>query len=361
MSPTETTGTAAGSAAAPALAHLEAHLGLFRCPACAGPLTPVGEAIACRSCGARFCSESGIPLLFSPDTPPVASSDVTDRVRSFYEENPFPNYDGIEDVGSLIQKANAGQFARWLNEEIPYNVDVLEVGCGTGQLSNFLGVAQRTVFGTDMTLASLRLAERFRRDNGLGRVGFYQMNLFRPPFAPESFDVVICNGVLHHTGDPHRGFETIARLVKPGGHVLVGLYNRYGRVLTHLRRLVFRATGDRIKFLDPRWRRTEIGIEKRRTWYLDQYRNPHESSHTYGEVLDWFSSAGFTFVSSLPRITDGPEPTEQGRLFRPRPAGKPLDRALVQGRLLLSGREGGFFVMIGRKADAGSGREDAVR
>jgi len=312
-------------------------------------LEVLGELIACASCGQRFQSESGIPLLFCADNLPGPTHDLTGRIRAFYEENPFPNYDGIEDVGALIQKASTGLFARWLNEQISYNVRVLEVGCGTGQLSNFLGVAQRTVFGTDMTMASLRLAKRFRDANGLRRVGFYQMNLFRPIFEPESFDLVICNGVLHHTEDPFGGFETISSLVKPGGHILIGLYNRFGRFLTHVRRQVFRLTGDRLKFLDPRWRQTEIGIEKRKTWYLDQYRNPHESSHTYGEVLGWFSRTGFTFVSSIPTITATQAAVDEGRLFHPQPSGTSLDRALVQGRLLISGREGGFFLMIGAK------------
>ncbi len=340
---------------------MEEHLGLFRCPACAGSLRVVGELVDCAACGRRFQSEAGIPLLFFADTAGASGTRVTDRVRAFYEGNPFPNYDGIEDVGSLLQKASTGLFARWLNDQIPFNVRVLEVGCGTGQLSNFLGVAQRTVFGTDMTMASLRLAERFRCANGLRRVGFYQMNLFNPIFRPESFEVVICNGVLHHTADPFRGFETISRLVKPGGHVLVGLYNRYGRFLTHVRRVVFRLTGGGFKFLDPRWRQTEIAAEKRRTWYLDQYHNPHESSHTFGEVLAWFSRTGFSFVSSQPGIKSTPAAAESSQLFRPQPHGTALDRAIVQGRLLLSGREGGFFVMIGAKLASDRPLQEAAR
>ena len=35
------------------------------------------------------------------------------------------------------------------------------------------------------------------------------MNLFKPCFKPEQFDVVLCNGVLHHTADPWGGFQSI--------------------------------------------------------------------------------------------------------------------------------------------------------
>ncbi len=95
-----------------------------------------------------------------------------------------------------------------LDESIPYNSTVLEVGCGTGQLTNFLGISCRRVIGTDMCLNSLRLAEDFRREHGLDRVRFVQMNLFKPCFKPEQFDVVLCNGVLHHTADPCGGFQS---------------------------------------------------------------------------------------------------------------------------------------------------------
>jgi SAM-dependent methyltransferase len=350
---------AVGNTTPRSLAHMEDHLRMFCCPVCAAPLTVFGEDIVCALRNHRFRSEAGIPDLFCADDPSDPTHDVTDRVRSFYEQNPFPNYDDIDDVGTLIEKASSGLFASWLNAQIPFNVTVLEIGCGTGQLSNYLGVAERTVFGTDMAVAPLRLAERFRDANGLSHVGFYQMNLFKPVFKPGTFDFVICNGVLHHTRDPFRGFKTISRLVKPGGHILIGLYNRYGRVLTRLRRLVFRATGDRLRFMDPRWRRAAICAERRRTWYLDQYRNPHESSHTYGEVLEWFHRTDFAFVSSLPTIKATPGVVDPSELLRAQPYGSPLDRALVQARLLVSGREGGFFVVIGvkRAADRTPGEE----
>jgi ubiquinone/menaquinone biosynthesis C-methylase UbiE len=48
---------------------------------------------------------------------------------------------------------------------------------------------------------------------------FPQMNLFRPPFRDNSVDFLFCNGVLHHTGDARKGFETLLRKVKSGGHI----------------------------------------------------------------------------------------------------------------------------------------------
>ena len=65
-----------------------------------------------------------------------------------------------------------------------------------------------------MTLNSLKLGEKFRQENKIKNLKFVQMNLFKPVFKEEMFDVVICNGVLHHTSDPLLGFESISKTSK---------------------------------------------------------------------------------------------------------------------------------------------------
>ena len=59
------------------------------------------------------------------------------------------------------------------------------------------------------------MATAFKQQNDCDRAHFVQMNLFRPAFKPGSFDLVISNGVLHHTSDPFLGFKSISRLVRP--------------------------------------------------------------------------------------------------------------------------------------------------
>ena len=65
------------------------------------------------------------------------------------------------------------------------------------------------MIGTDLCLNSLKMATAFKEQNELDRAQFLQMNLFRPAFKPGTFDLVISNGVLHHTSDPLLGFKSI--------------------------------------------------------------------------------------------------------------------------------------------------------
>jgi SAM-dependent methyltransferase len=328
---------------------------LWASPCCQSDLVTRGEELACAECGQTYAVEEGIPLLFAPHEGCGLEGDVTELVKSFYEKTPFPNYDEHDSLRSLIEKSRRGVYARRLNETIPYNSTVLEVGCGTGQLANFLGIACRRVIGTDLCVNSLRLAEGFRRTHGLSRVGFAQMNLFRPCFRPESFDVVLCNGVLHHTSDPRGGFQEITRLLRPGGYIVVGLYNRYGRLLNGLRRAIFRLTGGRGKWLDPHLRSSSLSEDKRRAWFADQYRHPHESTHTIGQVLGWFEECGLEFVRGVPSVQAGGSDADGENLFEGTSRGTAFDHLLVQGaQIITGGREGGFFIMIGRKPGGGA-------
>lgn len=332
------------------LTHLITHLDIFMCPACGGRIETVKDSIECLGCHNHYQVEDGVPLLFWPNKWKNSKRDVTDIVKSFYEKTPFPNYEDSENIGGLITKAKQGIFARLLDEQTPLNIRVLDVGCGTGQLSNFLGIAHRYIFGTDICLNSLKLGQDFKIKNDLGRVGFYQMNLFRPIFKQESFHLVICNGVLHHTSNPFLGFKSISGLVKKGGYIIVGLYNKYGRIVTDIRRFIFKTFGDDFKFLDPRLRERNIGEIRKSTWFKDQYKNPHESKHTIGEVLKWFAQTGFEFINSIPKVKSFSSFSLQESLFKPHLSGNWFDYFFSQSKLLFAGsREGGFFLMIGRK------------
>lgn len=288
---------------------------LFCCPKCDGDLTYGNESFKCTDCQQSYEIVDGIPLLFWPNEWDPSKEDVTEKMKSFYEKTPFPNYDDFDNAGSLIDKARQGIFAKLLDDQIPFSTRILECGFGTGQLSNFLSIANRNTVGTDICLNSLRLGQGFKTDNDLKRASFYQMNLFRPCFKPESFDLVIANGVLHHTSDPFLAFKSIATLVKPKGYILVGLYHRFGRLVTDLRRFVFKVTKDKLKFLDPRTVTQDISEAKRTAWLMDQYKNPHESKHTVGEVLRWLEATNFKFVSSLPKTKPFVSIDESTKLF----------------------------------------------
>jgi SAM-dependent methyltransferase len=275
---------------------------------------------------------------------------VSKKVRAFYENCSFPGYEEFDTPLDLVEKAKRGIYAELLEEQLPLGIRVLDAGCGTGQLAIFLSLVHRQVVGVDFSYNSLQKANTFKTKFALRDVHLAQMDLFYPALKEKSFDYVFCNGVLHHTADARRGFDNLCRLLKPGGYIAIGLYNTYGRLLLNLRRGIFNVTRDRLKCLDFFMRQKSVGEEKRDIWFKDQYRNPHDTTFTVGDVLKWFQQNDIEYISSLPKIKSSDHLSRADRLFEPQNPGTSLDHFLCQlGWIFSKGTEGGFFITVGRK------------
>jgi SAM-dependent methyltransferase len=126
------------------------------------------------------------------------------------------------------------------------------------------------------------------------------MNLFKLLFDDEYFDYIISIGCLHHTQDPKKAFFSIEKKLKKGGFMILGLYHKYGRIYTKIRKKIFSLLGEKAFFLDKYLRDKNISYDKRLTWYRDQYKSPHEISYTIKEVLKWFKEKNLKVTKILP-------------------------------------------------------------
>jgi SAM-dependent methyltransferase len=277
----------------------------------------------------------------------LAVDSRTEAVRQFYDNAPFPNYPARDSLAWLRARAERSDFARLLDVSIPGDATIAEIGCGTGQMSLYLARADRRVVGLDLSRAALALGAAAARRYGIGNVSFVECDLSRLPLRAGAFDIVYCSGVLHHTPDPEAAFRAIAGAVKPGGHIVLGLYNLYARLPLRLRRLVARATRYRWIPFDPVLRERAVEPARREAWLRDQYRHPEEHRHSVAEVRRWFAGNGIDYVSTYPSTLIGVRPEN---LFEPAEDEWPLETLLAQlGWMRSLGGEGGLFVTIGRR------------
>ena len=282
-----------------------------------------------------------IPDLFLED-----GNSLTKIQSDFYNDVKFPNYDDVEDFGSLLDKSRRSIFVKKLDDEIPMGSNILEAGCGTGQMSIVLSRYARQIYGIDLSKDSLIEAKQFINSNDIKSVHLFRMNIFKLFFEENTFDVIISNGVLHHTYNPKLAFSKLVRVLKPGGIIVIGLYHRYGRIIQKIRQSLIKNFGDSFKFLDKRFRE-KISNKKKYAWFLDQYKNPSETTHTYLEVLNWFKVENIEFLSSIP-FDFNPE----NKLFQKKEAKNRFEIFLNEISLAFNLRQidkGGFFVMIGKK------------
>ncbi len=97
-------------------------------------------------------------------------------------------------------------------------MDVLDLGAGRGLVAQmaFRGLTRRVV-GIDL---DRRVGSNPNLDEGI------VASATDLPFAPLSFDLVVCDNVLEHIADPARVMGEIARVLKPGGRFLAKTPNR---------------------------------------------------------------------------------------------------------------------------------------
>jgi SAM-dependent methyltransferase len=316
---------------------VDAFRALLACPACAGELS---ADWSCTGCARRFDAPDGIPNLRLP------ADGRTEAVRRFYEGAPFPGYPPRDSLQALHARAGRSVFARLIDEAIPGDARIVEIGCGTGQMCLYLARADRVVIGADLTRASLRLAAAAARRVGIDRVQFVETDARRPGLRAGSFDVVYSSGVLHHTPDPRAAFARLVPLARPGGIVVLGLYNAFARVPLRLRRLVARLSGFRWIPFDPVLRDRAHEPERRAAWLRDQYQHPEEHRHTLAEVQSWFAENRVEYLRAYPSAVLG----EEARgLFARATDNWRLEGWLAQlGWMRALGREGGLFFTIGR-------------
>ena len=274
----------------------------------------------------------------------------TNKVTNFYKETPFPNYKENDNKQTILEKGNKNFLANQFKKFIGHKKNVLEVGCGTGQLSIYFSIgANNNIVGLDPTIESLKLAKDFSDKNNITNIKFVNADIFDDVLSDNYFDLIWCNGVLHHTKDPYSAFEILVKSLKKEGYVLIGLYNKIGRVRTIFRRYIYKFFGRKIlDKIDPTLRNLKFDENEKNAWIRDQYNHPIESMHTIDEVLNWFNKNNITFISSIPS-TDFDY--DYNDIFKKKSPGTFFSRILNQISMIFNslGSDGGLFVLIGKK------------
>jgi ubiquinone/menaquinone biosynthesis C-methylase UbiE len=100
------------------------------------------------------------------------------------------------------------------------NDRLLDVGCGTGSASRAASAVAGSIVGIDLSSQMLREAAELA--DGVDNVAFVRADAEALPFADASFTAAICTNSFHHYPDPVRALREIARVLTPGGRLVIG-------------------------------------------------------------------------------------------------------------------------------------------
>ena len=97
----------------------------------------------------------------------------------------------------------------------------LDIATGTGFTAFAVAPQCRRVFGLDLTLGMVREARRLAGERGASNVVFCLGDAEAIPFRDRTFDIVTCRHAAHHFPHPAGAFAEMARVVRPGGGVIL--------------------------------------------------------------------------------------------------------------------------------------------
>jgi len=270
------------------------------------------QELACRGCAARLPIIDGIPRLAGHSDSYAASFG---RQWNRYDVTRPEEDEATFQVKTAFSSSDlAGRL-------------VLDAGCGGGRYARLAGVSGARVIGVDLSSA---VAKATALCALLPQVLILQADLLDLPLAEAAFDFVYSIGVLHHTPDPRRAFEAIARRVKPGGRLAVWIYRRntppqewlnsgLRGLTTHVRIPLLEAICAGLGALGglPVLNQTLnklANFSNHPDWTLrvcdnfDWYAPRYQSHHSVAELKRWFAEEGFTDIIEL-------APAKKGKLY----------------------------------------------
>src|SRR5215469_3908190 len=183
----------------------------------------------------QFCGDSLISGT-SPRDPRAkpGEGEEDNAVRAFYESHPYPaplrDLDRHRELYRNPVRRRALSLLLWPTEKPQPDREILVAGCGTSQAAAYaLREPEARVTAIDISETSLSHTRELQEKYGLRNLELHRLAIEEVGELGQSFDQIVCTGVLHHLPDPDVGLKSLRNVLAPEGAMHVMVYATYGR------------------------------------------------------------------------------------------------------------------------------------
>jgi SAM-dependent methyltransferase len=244
-------------------------------------------------------------------------SDPADEVRAFYESHPYPaplsNLDRHRELYRNPDRRRAVSHLLWPTRKPRPDRKILIAGCGTSQaVIHAMREPDAQVVGIDISEASLGHTRDLQRKYGLRNLELRRLAIEDVGGLGETFDEIVCTGVLHHLPNPDLGLRSLRAALAQDGALHIMVYAAYGRAGVYMMREYCRLLGVRATEEELRGLGAMIGAlsddhplaaiarqakDFRRPGALaDALLHPVDRAYTAPQLYDWLKRCGLSFA-----------------------------------------------------------------
>lgn len=176
-----------------------------------------------------------------------------------------------------------------------HNKYVLEIGCGQGPVLNFISKFDAKSVGIDMSFSSLKIAQSGSIElKNYDRVNLTLCDAENISFRNNIFDIIISDGVLHHTPNIEASISEIYRVLKDNGCAIIMLYRKGNpkwwltKIIRGISSIVDKFTKEKFYIANHIRKNRKVG-ELKGTALLELFGVPILKAYTNKECKDMFS------------------------------------------------------------------------
>lgn len=148
------------------------------------------------------------------------------QVMEFYSKIKFPGPYTLEDI-KFYDNGIHNPYLKIYDDAVIGCKSVLDIGCGSGFITNVLARRHpKTMFTAIDFSDSIDYAREFTKKNRTKNIIYYKQD-FLTWKSLHNYDLVICNGVLHHIPKYQ---EALGKMKSISDKIVIGIYNPYGKL-----------------------------------------------------------------------------------------------------------------------------------